>query len=333
MTLIRGLFLALLLTGIASSAFGSNKDAEAAAMIAQAKQLSDIRAEVAPPFVLKLGFKVTNEDGSVLQGTYSESWASNTQWRRETVVADMRRTEVATDQKRWVLESGPPLPALVRILPAINGSNLFQQSIWKPGKFESRELNGSKIRCVEAAPAIGSGWQLTTSRNDREHIGAPTLCFDTNSGVLAAEVDPDLNLSCVFSDYEKRADHLIPGSYQCIRNRHVVLEAKLIDFAPDWKVNGETFVLPGGVIKRCPDNITAPRVIHQVEPNVAINSGAVSIAMTVGTDGAPHDLTVQSPPNPNADKRALEAVRQWRFRPASCDGEPIDVRINIDMLP
>lgn len=83
MTLSRTLFLVMLPVLLTSATFASKQKTEAAALIEQAKQLSDIRAEGAVPFRLKMGFKIINDDGGVMDGTYTEIWVSKTQCARK----------------------------------------------------------------------------------------------------------------------------------------------------------------------------------------------------------------------------------------------------------
>jgi TonB family protein len=52
--------------------------------------------------------------------------------------------------------------------------------------------------------------------------------------------------------------------------------------------------------------------------------------MVVGTDGQPHNLRVTSTPNRDFDQAVLEAVRRWRFKPATCDGEPVETEIAVE---
>jgi TonB family protein len=37
-----------------------------------------------------------------------------------------------------------------------------------------------------------------------------------------------------------------------------------------------------------------------------------------------------SAPNPDYDQAALAAVQQWRFKPATCDGEPMEKKMAIE---
>ena len=90
--------LVLTLTLLVPTAFANKKDAEAAALIEHAKQLSDIRAEGTPAFRLRLSFKTIKQDGSAIEGAYTEVWVSKTRWHKATVLGDFRRTQVAAQR-------------------------------------------------------------------------------------------------------------------------------------------------------------------------------------------------------------------------------------------
>jgi TonB family protein len=51
--------------------------------------------------------------------------------------------------------------------------------------------------------------------------------------------------------------------------------------------------------------------------------------MTVGTDGKPHDLKVFTSAGKALDDAAIDAVRKWRFKPGNCNGESIEVPIDV----
>jgi TonB family protein len=339
MTCSQILSLVFTLTLFSSTAFAGKKEAEAASMIERAKQLSDIRAEGAPAFRLKLNFKAIKEEGSVLEGTYTEVWASKTQWRRETVVGDFRRTEVAAGQKRWLLESSKTLPERIGDLPAISEIGRFRPEAWKPEKIENRKLNGLSARCVETEPEVRAGFHVATSRDSGSVGEVSALCFDRSSGVLVAEIEPVHmvngigDTSCLFSDYQKFGDRVLARSYECVEDGHPRLEARIVELVAEPNPDPELFARPNGAREstRCPDPIRPPRVVHQAEPDTPVGSGVVAITMSIGIDGAPHGLSVVSSPNPKLEKAALEAVRQWRFRPATCDREPVEMKIAVEV--
>lgn len=57
----------------------------------------------------------------------------------------------------------------------------------------------------------------------------------------------------------------------------------------------------------------------------------VSVQLTIQTDGVPKDVRVAKRVREDIDDSALDAVRQWRFRPAMRDGKPIEVRVTVEV--
>ena len=333
MTYIQIVLLAVTLSLFSSTVLANNKQTEAAYMIEHAKQLSDIRADGAPAFRLKMNFKAIAQDGSMLEGTYTEVWSSKTQWRREIAAGDLRRIEVATGEKRFFLESVKPLPEEARDLPALSDFGRLQQDWWRPERIENRKLNSASLRCIETLPEVPV---VRHSIRQESEAGAekPALCFDRSSDVLAAEIEPAMrDAACFFSEYQKFANRTYPRSYRCVEGKQVRLEASVVELAALPQTDPEVFALPNGAkeLRGCPDPVGRPRVVYQPEPEVPPGSGTVVFSISVGIDGMPHDISTVSSPNPKQEKAALEALRQWRFRPATCDREPVEVKIAVDI--
>ena len=78
------------------------------------------------------------------------------------------------------------------------------------------------------------------------------------------------------------------------------------------------------------EGVMAGQLIHQVQPSypeIARNmhlSGTVRLEAVIGTDGAIRDLEILSG-NPILTRPAVEAVRQWRYRPTLLNGAPVEV--------
>lgn len=87
---------------------------------------------------------------------------------------------------------------------------------------------------------------------------------------------------------------------------------------------------PGG-------DVTPPKLIHYVEPAFSASSkdayteGTVRIVTVVTSEGVPTDLHVTSGLNPDEDRTALEAVKQWRFQPGLKKGKPVNVRVTVEV--
>lgn len=83
---------------------------------------------------------------------------------------------------------------------------------------------------------------------------------------------------------------------------------------------------------------SAPQVIYQVDPEFsdaarkAKHQGVVMIAVIVDTDGRVKDPHVVQALGLGLDERALEAVKQWRFKPGMKDGRAVPVYAQIAVM-
>ena len=90
---------------------------------------------------------------------------------------------------------------------------------------------------------------------------------------------------------------------------------------------------PAGMIG---GDVVAPRLLRKVEPayprgaHAFAVDGKLVVEVTINRAGvvtAPH--IVKSLPAPTLSYAALEAVKQWRFRPGYLAGEPVEVLFNV----
>lgn len=93
----------------------------------------------------------------------------------------------------------------------------------------------------------------------------------------------------------------------------------------------------GGGVMNVGGGVSAPQVIHSVEPNftqqarAANYQGTVSIQLIVDPQGYPQDIHILRHLGMGLDEKAVEAVRQYRFRPAMYKGHPVAVQMIIDV--
>ena len=75
--------------------------------------------------------------------------------------------------------------------------------------------------------------------------------------------------------------------------------------------------------------VTQPVLVRQVEPEFSEEarkakfSGEVVLAIEVDTNGLPRGFRVLQNPGLGLDRKAIEAVSKWRFRPGLQDGKPV----------
>ncbi len=86
-----------------------------------------------------------------------------------------------------------------------------------------------------------------------------------------------------------------------------------------------------------PGCITAPHATYSPDPKYpkkeskAHRRGTVVLDLVVDTDGLPHGIKVDLPLSPEFDEAALDAVKKWKFSPATKDGKPIATEIKVEV--
>jgi protein TonB len=93
----------------------------------------------------------------------------------------------------------------------------------------------------------------------------------------------------------------------------------------------------GGGVFRVGGGVSAPRAIYAPDPQYSDEArrakyqGTLVLWVVIGPDGRPRDLHVVRTLGMGLDEKALEAVRQWRFEPATKNGHPVAVQVNIEV--
>jgi protein TonB len=99
---------------------------------------------------------------------------------------------------------------------------------------------------------------------------------------------------------------------------------------------GDTAGLGGGAYD-VGGNVTAPIPIYSPDPGYseearkAKYSGVAVVVAIVDAQGNVTDVQILKPVGLGLDEKAVEAVRQWKFKPALRNGTPVKVRVNIEV--
>jgi protein TonB len=84
-------------------------------------------------------------------------------------------------------------------------------------------------------------------------------------------------------------------------------------------------------------DVDLPQLVYTVKPELTPEavqnriSGSVRLALIVNASGAVQEAKVLSPLGFGLDQRALDSVRQWRFRPGRRAGRPVAVRLTLSL--
>ena len=93
----------------------------------------------------------------------------------------------------------------------------------------------------------------------------------------------------------------------------------------------------GGGPRRIGGGVAAPQLIYSVEPEFSEEArkakvaGNVLVNLWVDTNGLPSHVRVIRGVGMGLDEKAVEAVRQYRFKPAMENGKPVLVELNVEV--
>ncbi len=84
-------------------------------------------------------------------------------------------------------------------------------------------------------------------------------------------------------------------------------------------------------------SVTAPRALYAPEPSYSKSArqqnieGTVKLSAIIGVDGQAHVIKVVKSLEQSLDANAVEAVKTWKFAPATKDGYPVAVSLNLEI--
>src|SRR3954471_15213308 len=82
---------------------------------------------------------------------------------------------------------------------------------------------------------------------------------------------------------------------------------------------------------------TEPMVIHKTESQYTKEArdakieGDVILSSVIGADGVPSDIKLVRSLGMGLDEKAVECLKQWRFRPATNHNEPVSAKVTVEM--
>lgn len=85
------------------------------------------------------------------------------------------------------------------------------------------------------------------------------------------------------------------------------------------------------------NGVTVPELIYSPEPSFSDEArkakfqGIVLLMLVVGKDGHPYNIRVRQSLGMGLDEKAIESVKNWRFRPATLKGQPVDTQIAVQV--
>ncbi len=93
----------------------------------------------------------------------------------------------------------------------------------------------------------------------------------------------------------------------------------------------------GGGLRRVGGGVSAPVPTYEPEPEFSEEArkakfmGVVLVGLVVNTQGLPENVHIVRGVGMGLDEKAIEAVKQYKFKPAMEGGKPVPVEVNIEV--
>jgi len=80
------------------------------------------------------------------------------------------------------------------------------------------------------------------------------------------------------------------------------------------------------------EDVQPPQALATPDPlfTTTVNGGKVKVSFIIGTDGRVHSPLILESAGLAGDRRVLQTVRTWRYRPATCNGVPTETEGKIE---
>jgi TonB family protein len=315
------LSLAYLVLLVAMPAIASSDDvSRGKALIERAQEKTNIFA--LPSFRMKANVRIDNF-GKPLDGTYSLLWNGPDQWREEIAFPGYSETQVASKGVVNLKRSTDYLPYQIYQLHFTLGFsswlNSTPQGSEEIKKIRDEKAGGQRITCIEIA-------------NEEKHTHQ--VCIDPATGLLNRSKQ-----NVIQSDFLPVGSKVFPRSMARVQDGKTEVDIHVTGLDAGVAQAPGLFEPPPGAVSRpgCL-NGTPPRAMKKVNPiypmqeKMARRQGTVGLYALIDENGVPQDLRVVLSASPGLDSESLNAVRQWRYEPATCNGKPVAVETVVTVM-
>jgi TonB family protein len=320
-----------LFAALTSGAFCLGEDkASAESLLAQARKLHDVWTEGTPAVKVRTEIKILYADGKTAPGYYVITWISPLRWRDELEFSNYKRVRVHNSKGYWQQSTLGYTPEIVFELDSVLDfiPILKIQPKESLGELKTRDKDGIRQKCTEVKRA---------KETDR------VLCFDeANGGLLSVEHPVAENqgppeISRVeYSEVKNLGDKLVPYQVHAFRGRKMYITAGVTEMRSITEDDPGLFAPPtnGEFWPTC-DDVQGGELVKHVQPIYPTSAranheeGTVVFYGVLEENGTLSHLTPIQGATPSLQTAALDAVRQWRYKPAMCGATPIRIQYSV----
>ena len=341
----QGLVLGLvaLVVTVPRASAAEDEQQKGIALIARAQLLEKLLAPDSGPFRLRAHVKLFGLVEGTREGEYLLLAASAAQWFDQTRFPGYSELTGAFDGQHWrkrnVIDKPFRFHEVAQMLSPAYHLELSPDA--RIVKLAQKEVRGSRAFCVEASPTAELWQKDRAGQVAINPVGVSkdthvTLCFDADSGLLlTATYQADLPRF----EYEGQVtlgNKVFPKTLRCYEGNELVVEATLLELVKEEAQDPAGFAPPSGADKwpYC-TNPEPPQLVEKKKLDEGLLAyakarrqfGTVYCLAEVGADGYVHDFTWLQGRFGALAGAVKEAVKGWRYTPATCNGMPVPITI------
>jgi len=300
------------------------------ALISRALLQENLWTEGTPPMVMRAEIQVSDSRGALARGRYIFNWVSPARWREEIRFGSYYLLRVGNGKGYWQKSALSYQPEAILRLDSLLHLKEALRVGWNRhfGKVKSHDKKGVQQECAEVR------WIAGTER---------ILCFDDASGTLL-NVDypmeenqnpPEIS-RIEFGAFNNIGGKLVPFEIRALRGRSLIASVKVLEITKAAEENPALFDVPSDseFWAQC-DDMREAELVDRIQPVYPMSArqnfdqGRVMFYAVIEADGSLSHLTVIHRASSTLESAAVEAVRQWHYKPAACGMTPIRVETSI----
>ena len=307
------------LFALAVTAHAGHSDvaAKGEALIQQAQEKTNIFA--LPSFRMDANVRIDNF-GKPLDGTYSLLWDGPDHWRQEITFPGFSEVQVGGKGVVFLRRSVDFLPYRISQLEmALGFSSNFGVS-----RLNQAATNTETVKSIRQEKLAGQTAEcikiVAPDKNTRE------VCVDSASGLLNRQKQGFTD-----ADFASIDSKLFPRSISLAKNGKRIVEIHVTQLETGKNLSPNLFAPPAGAVSKdgCMNPIRGAKVkdvtpVYPQMAKIAHIEGTVAMGALIDKNGTFQNLHVVSTDSPLLNQATLDAMKQWRFEPTTCGGNPVE---------
>ena len=317
-----------------NSASSAPKDAsqDPKDLIARALQQEYLWTEATPPLFLHGEIRIGDAKGGVAKGEYTYYWVSPSRWREDIRFVNYQRVRVGDAGGYWQKSSmdyePQPIFQLEAVLKLKDAVKLGPKQTLS--KVRSHKENGKQQQCTDIS------W---TSAADR------ILCFDPANGTLQnvdfvrVEGQHEREITRLeYAGFAPFAGKLVPREVRALQGKMTAASLNILELSEGPQADPALFAPPEGAVHwawcaEAEDRelVTSSAPLYPSQAKDKLQQGRVIYYGVIEGDGTLSHLTLIQGAAPLLDAVTLQALKDWRYKPATCGEAPARTETSLAM--